>query len=248
MGGPAHDVPALSVEGVSHRFGAREALSGVSLSVPQGRFVALLGPNGAGKTTFFSVVTRLYDNRGGRVRVFGHELAREPAQALSRMGVVFQARTLDTDLTVRQNLLYHAALHGIPRREAMPRIEALLARVGLIDRADDKIRVLSGGQSRRVEIARSHVHGPRLLLLDEPTVGLDLESRADILAIVRALVREESLSVLWATHIFEELSPDDSVVVLHRGRVIADGTARAIAGDGTLEAAFRRMTAAEKAA
>ncbi|KAA2237601.1 ATP-binding cassette domain-containing protein [Salinarimonas soli] len=244
-GGPG---PALSVEGVSHRFGAREALSGVSLAVPVGRFVALLGPNGAGKTTLFSIVTRLYHTRQGRVAVFGHNLAREPAQGLARIGVVFQARTLDTDLTVRQNLLYHAALHGLPRRVAMGRVEALLARVGLLDRIDDKIRVLSGGQSRRVEIARSLVHGPSLLLLDEPTVGLDLESRADILATVRALVRDEGISVLWATHIFEELQPDDALVVLHRGRVIADGTAAQVAGGGTLEAAFRRMTALEKAA
>jgi ABC-2 type transport system ATP-binding protein len=248
LGAASPDGPALVVGGVSHRFGAREALADVSLTVPRGRFVALLGPNGAGKTTFFSVVTRLYHNRDGRIAILGHDLAREPAQALSRMGVVFQARTLDTDLTVRQNLHYHASLHGIPRRGAMPRIEALLARVGLLDRADDKIRVLSGGQSRRVEIARSLVHGPSLLLLDEPTVGLDLESRADILRIVRALVREEGLSVLWATHIFEELAPDDSVVVLHRGRVIAEGAARAIAGEGTLEEAFRRMTAGERAA
>ncbi len=239
---------ALSVTGVSHRFGAREALADVSLAVPEGRFVALLGPNGAGKTTLFSVLTRLYDNRGGAIRVFGHDLAREPARALARMGVVFQARTLDTDLTVRQNLLYHAALHGLTRRAAWPRIEGLLARVGLLDRADDKIRVLSGGQSRRVEIARSLVHDPRLLLLDEATVGLDLESRSDILATVRALVREEGLSVLWATHIFEEVEDGDGAVVLHRGRVIAQGRAGAIAGGGTLDAAFRRLTATERAA
>ena len=119
--------------------------------------------------------------------------------------MVFQARTLDTDLTVEQNLLYHASLHGIARKAAKARIAVLLDRVGLSDRRDDKVRTLSGGQSRRIEIARSLVHEPRLLLLDEPTVGLDLESRADIVAIVRALVREEGLSVLWATHIFEEI-------------------------------------------
>jgi ABC-2 type transport system ATP-binding protein len=237
-------VPALAVEGVGHRFGSRDALLDVSLEVPEGAIVALLGPNGAGKTTFFSVVTRLYHNRTGAVRIFGHDLRREPSRALALLGAVFQSRTLDTDLTVRQNLLYHASLHGIPGREAKRRVDALLERVGLIDRVDDKVRELSGGQSRRVEIARSLVHGPRLLLLDEPTVGLDLESRRAIAGIVRALVAEEGLAVLWATHIFDEVEPTDRVAVLHRGRIIARGLAEAVAGpDASLEDSFRRLTA-----
>ncbi|KQP90821.1 MULTISPECIES: ABC transporter ATP-binding protein [unclassified Methylobacterium] len=236
--------PALDVAHVSHRFGTRAALSDVSLSVARGHFTALLGPNGAGKTTLFSVITRLYANQDGRVSILGHALDREPSRALARLGVVFQARTLDTDLTVAQNLLYHASLHGITRKAAQARIAVLLARVGLSDRRDDKVRTLSGGQSRRIEIARSLVHEPRLLLLDEPTVGLDLESRADIVAIVRALVREEGLSVLWATHIFEEIDAGDDAVVLHKGRIVARGTAGSIArGDETLEAAFRRLVA-----
>jgi ABC-2 type transport system ATP-binding protein len=241
--------PALDVRAVSHRFGAREALSDVSLTVPHGRFVALLGPNGAGKTTLFSIITRLYGNRAGTVRIFGHDLRREPSQALATLGVVFQNRTLDADLSLRQNLLYHAALHGLPRRAARERVEAVLARVGLSDRIDDKVRTLSGGQARRVEVARSLVHGPRLLLLDEPTVGLDVESRSGILGIVRELVRQEGLSVLWATHIFEEVAPEDEVVVLHRGRVIARGRARELAGPAaTLEASFRRLTAEDEEA
>ncbi|GJD97408.1 ABC transporter ATP-binding protein [Methylobacterium iners] len=240
----ALETAALEVAGVSHRFGARAALSEVSLRVERGRFTALLGPNGAGKTTLFSVVTRLYNNQEGRVAIFGHVLNREPSRALARLGVVFQARTLDTDLTVEQNLLYHASLHGIARRAAKTRIAVLLDRVGLADRRGDKIRTLSGGQSRRIEIARSLIHEPRLLLLDEPTVGLDLESRADIVAIVRALVREEGLSVLWATHIFEEIEAGDDAVVLHKGRIVARGTAGSIAKPGeTLEAAFRRLVA-----
>ena len=238
------EAPALLVETVSHRFGARAALAGVSLTVERGRFTALLGPNGAGKTTLFSVITRLYNNQEGRVAIFGHGLDREPSRALARLGVVFQARTLDTDLTVEQNLAYHASLHGIARRAARERIGTLLDRVGLSDRRADKVRTLSGGQSRRIEIARSLIHRPSLLLLDEPTVGLDLESRADIVAIVRALVREEGLSVLWATHIFEEISPDDDAVVLHRGRIVARGTAGAIGQGGeSLEEAFRRLVA-----
>jgi ABC-2 type transport system ATP-binding protein len=236
---------ALAVSGVGHRFGSRRALDDVSLEVPPAAFVALLGPNGAGKTTLFSVVTRLYHNRTGAVRIFGYDMQREPSQALARLGVVFQTRTLDTDLTVRQNLLYHAALHGMPRREAEPRIRGLLERVEMADRLDDKIRALSGGQSRRIEIARSLIHDPRLLLLDEATVGLDLKSRADIVSIVRGLVRDEGLAVLWATHIFDEVEPDDPVVVLHQGRVVARGLAREVAGpEGSLDATFRRLTAA----
>ncbi len=161
---------------------------------------------------------------------------------------MFQSRTLDADLTIRQNLLYHASLHGLPKREAEPRIARLLERVELAERGNDKIRTLSGGQSRRVEIARSLIHAPRLLLLDEPTVGLDLKSRADIVGIVRGLVREEGLAVLWATHIFDEVEPQDPVVVLHEGHIIARGLASEIAGaDGSLEAAFRQLAAARSA-
>jgi ABC-2 type transport system ATP-binding protein len=240
-----HDAPALDIADVSHRFGARVALDHVSLRVGRGQFTALLGPNGAGKTTLFSIITRLYTNRSGMVRVFGRDLLREPSAALAEMGVVFQTRTLDLDLTVRQNLAYHASLHGMAGRVARERIETLLARVGLADRAKDKVRTLSGGQSRRIEIARSLIHAPRLLLLDEATVGLDLASRADIVRIVRDLVREDGLSVLWATHIFDEIEPTDSVSVLHAGKIIAQGRSEEIAAKGdnaSLADAFRLLT------
>ncbi|SEH29397.1 ABC-2 type transport system ATP-binding protein [Methylobacterium sp. 275MFSha3.1] len=240
----ATEPAALLIEHVGHKFGARAALDDVSITVERGHFAALLGPNGAGKTTLFSVITRLYNNQTGRVSIFGHALDREPSRALARLGVVFQARTLDTDLTVEQNLLYHASLHGIARRPAKVRVGELLDRVGLADRRHDKVRTLSGGQSRRIEIARSLIHRPDLLLLDEPSVGLDLESRADIVAIVRALVREEGLSVLWATHIFEEIADDDDAVVLHRGRIVARGRAGGIGRPGeALADAFRRLVA-----
>jgi ABC-2 type transport system ATP-binding protein len=240
-------VPALAVREVGHRFGARQALQAVSLEVRPREFVALLGPNGAGKTTLFSIITRLYHNRTGEVRVFGHDMQREPSRALAMLGVVFQNRTLDTDLTIRQNLLYHAALHGISRREADPRIRLLLERVGLSERLNDKIRILSGGQARRVEIARSLIHGPRLLLLDEPTVGLDLASRSDIVGIIRRLVQDDGLAVLWATHLFDEVELDDSVVILHHGQVIARGLARDVAAPQcSLGATFRKLTAGRR--
>ncbi|HKG86070.1 MAG TPA: ABC transporter ATP-binding protein [Beijerinckiaceae bacterium] len=243
--------PALEAREVSHRFGARQALADVSLTVPQGRFVALLGPNGAGKTTFFSIVTRLYASRSGSVRIFGHDLARAASLALAELGVVFQSRTLDLDLSLGQNLSYHAALHGLAGPEVHAHIAALIGRAGLAERIDEKVRSLSGGQARRVEIARALVHRPRLLLLDEPTVGLDRASRADIVATVRRLVAEEGLSVLWATHLFDEVEPEDEVYVLHRGRVVAHGNALTViaaAGESrSLEEAYRMLTAEPEA-
>lgn len=244
----AHQVPALEVSGVSHAFGAVRALCNVSLEVPRGAFVALLGVNGAGKTTLFSLITRLYDNTSGSIRVAGFDVRRTPGEALARLGVVFQSRALDADLTVAQNLAYHAALHGIPRGEAMVRAREVLGMVDLADKDRVRVGALSGGQQRRAEIARALMHGPDVLLLDEATVGLDVRARAEVLALVRRLIAGGSVSALWATHIFDEVAPDDAVVVLHQGRVLAGGTARDLAGAGnTLAAAFLGMTGAEEA-
>jgi ABC-2 type transport system ATP-binding protein len=237
--------PALSVEGVSHAYGARPALRDVSLTIAPARFAVLLGLNGAGKSTLFALITRLYATRHGRIEVFGHDVARRPGAALRTLGVVFQARTLDLDLSVMQNLAYHAALHGLGRREARQRGEELLARIGLADRAADKVRALSGGQMRRVEIARALLHRPRLLVLDEPTVGLDVEARADILAHVRQLVAEEGVTAFWATHLMDEVADGDDVVVLHQGQVLAHGTSADIAaqaGASDIGGAFGRLT------
>jgi ABC-2 type transport system ATP-binding protein len=163
------------------------------------------------------------------------------------LGVVFQPRTLDLDLSVTQNLLYHAALHGIVKREARLRSGEVLARIGLADRAGSKVRDLSGGQMRRLEIARALLHRPRLLLLDEATVGLDVKARADILGHVRQLVTEQGIGVLWATHLFDEITPGDDLVVLHQGRVLAHGgVARIVADAGAhdVNSAFMRLTGA----
>lgn len=214
---------ALEVVSVTHRFGQRVALDDVSLTAPSGAFTALLGLNGAGKTTLFSLITRLYENRTGSIAVRGRDVRREPSAALARLGVVFQARTLDLELTVLQNLLYHAALHGVGRGEAKRRGLELLRRVDLEGRAKDKVRALSGGQMRRVEIARALLHRPSLLLLDEPTVGLDIGSRRMLLDEVRRMIAEEGIGVLWATHLVDEIEAADRVVVLHKGKVMLAG-------------------------
>lgn len=243
----APDSVALVVEGVSHSYGSRKALDDVGFTVTAGKFAALLGLNGAGKSTLFSIITRLFALQAGRIRIFGHDVEQESGAALRCMGVVFQPRTLDLDLSVTQNLLYHAALHGISRREARLRSEELLSRIGLSERHNSKVRDLSGGQMRRLEIARALLHRPRLLLLDEATVGLDVQARADILNHVRQLVIEQGIGVLWATHLFDEIIAADDLVVLHQGKVLAhDQVARVITATGAqdINAAFARLTAA----
>lgn len=242
------EAPALSIGNISHSYGTRRALIDVSFNVAPASFTALLGLNGAGKSTLFSLVTRLFGIQAGRIGIFGHDIGQAPGEALRLMGVVFQPRTLDLDLSVMQNLLYHAALHGIGRREARSRGDEVLARIGLTDRAGSKVRDLSGGQMRRVEIARALLHRPRLLLLDEATVGLDVKARADILGHVRQLVTEQGIGVLWATHLFDEIVPSDTLIVLHQGRVLARGDLAQVleeSGAHDVNSAFMRLTGAQ---
>ncbi len=235
----------LEVEGVSHSFGSRQALKSVSLSVREGRVCGLLGLNGAGKTTLFSLVTRLYDNVTGSIRVCGFDVRRSPTQALQRLGVVFQNRTLDPALSVMQNLIYNGALHGLPARLARRRALDALGRVSMMERANDKVAKLSGGQTRRVEIARALLHEPKLLLLDEPTVGLDVGARRAIVEHVRKLVTEDGLGVLWATHLIDEIDDRDDAVILHEGKVLASGPVTRIVKGAkvrTLAGAFDSLT------
>ncbi len=245
------NVPALKITGVSHSYGARCALDNVSFQVPDGNFTVLLGLNGAGKSTLFALVTRLYDAREGSIKVFGNDLRHAPGEALRNLGIVFQSRTVDLDLTVMQNLLYHASLHAIPPRQGRERAVELLSWFDLATRQNDKVRGLSGGQMRRVEIARALLHRPHLLLLDEATVGLDIHSRADIIGHVRRLVAEEGMGVLWATHLIEEVSPEDSVVVLHQGKVAAEGTVKDVVrrhGGKDIRTAFASLIGPARAA
>jgi ABC-2 type transport system ATP-binding protein len=245
QGGSDSCESALTIDGVSHSYGVRRALDDVSFTVAPASFTALLGLNGAGKSTLFSLTTRLFGVQTGQIGIFGYDIGRDPSEALRRMGVVFQPRTLDLDLSVTQNLQYHAALHGIDRREARSRAGELLGRIGLADRSGSKVRDLSGGQMRRLEIARALLHRPRLLLLDEATVGLDVKARADILGHVRRLVTEQGIGVLWATHLFDEIISSDNLVVLHRGRILARGAVERIVAEAkadNLHSAFMQLT------
>jgi ABC-2 type transport system ATP-binding protein len=239
------ETPAVAVEGVSHRYGARQALVNVTFTVAPATFAVLLGLNGAGKSTLFSLITHLYGVQRGRIRILGHDVARASGQALRVLGAVFQPRTLDLDLSVIQNLTYHAALRGIGKHEGRARAGDVLARIALSERANDKVRNLSGGEMRRVEIARALLHEPRVLVLDEPTAGLDIKSRADILGHTRGLVAANGVSVLWATHLIDEISDGDDVILLHRGRILAQGSVASITESAQardIREAFTRLT------
>ncbi|WP_338035641.1 ABC transporter ATP-binding protein [Billgrantia antri] len=242
---------ALEIRQLSFAYVGRPVLDDVSLSVAAGEFAVLLGPNGAGKTTLLSLVTRLHDRRRGEIRIGGYDVRRQAVQAHARIGVVFQQPTLDLDLSVAQNLAYHGALHGMGWREAKSRALVQLERVGLADQRRTRVRRLSGGQRRRVEIARGLMHSPRLLLLDEPTVGLDIASRRELVDHAHRLCAEEDVAVLWATHLIDEVRAADRVLVLHRGQLLADERAETLIarlGVDTLSEAFDLLVGTQEAA
>lgn len=232
----------LSVHSLSFRYGAKQALDQVSFDLSPG-FTALLGPNGAGKSTLFGLLTRMFTAPQGQITVAGHDLAHSPRAALASMGVVFQQPTLDLDLTVRRNLLYFAALHGLSGRTAETRTAEALARLGMAERAAEPVRNLNGGHRRRMEIARALIHRPAVLLLDEPTVGLDAAARQSIVAHVHDLAAD-GLTVLWATHLTDEVRATDHLLILHQGRLLADARAETIAPPASLQQAFLALTAA----
>lgn len=223
----------LEVRDLRFRYGAKQALDGVSFARPAGTFCALLGPNGAGKSTLVALLTRLLVAPEGEIAIAGHDLARAPRRALADLGVVFQQPTLDLTLTVRQNMRYFAALHGLPRKGLDAAIDAALDRLNMAERAAERVAALNGGHRRRMELARALLHRPRVLLLDEPTVGLDAAARAAIVAHVHDLA-DEGLCVLWATHLTDEVRDADHLLVLHEGRILADGITREICGDRPL--------------
>jgi ABC-2 type transport system ATP-binding protein len=242
---PKEKAPALLLDNVVKAYGSIRAVDGVSFGVAPGEFVALLGPNGAGKTTLFQLLSGLFLPDVGRVEIMGRDMRRNPVPALAMLGIVFQQPALDLELSVTENLLFHTGLHGIGGNAAKQQIAAELTRLGLADRARDKAGQLSGGNRRRVELARALLHDPQVVLMDEPTVGLDPSSRSDLLKLMLEMRRERSVAVLWATHLCDEVSGADRIVVLHRGKVLTDATpAQLIACSeaSTIEQAFLAMT------
>ncbi|WP_428353355.1 ABC transporter ATP-binding protein [Methyloprofundus sp.] len=214
---------ALEITDLNFSYGKKQVLQDLNLTVAAGQCCILLGPNGAGKSTLFSLITRLYAHNLGDIQLAGFDIQKQPLKALAQLGVVFQQTTLDLDLSVQQNLRYHAALQGISRKKANLGIQEQLERLGMYERRKEIVRQLNGGHRRRVEIARALMHKPGVLLLDEPTVGLDVPSRQTIVKHVHQLVEEGDLAVLWATHLMDEIYESDKVVLIHQGAVKAQG-------------------------
>src|SRR5512139_1635670 len=239
----------LRVSGLTKKYGERVALDGVSIVLQGGTFAALLGPNGAGKSTLFQLLTGLFVPDGGQIEVAGQSMASAATHALREIGVVFQQMSLDLDLSVRANLQFHADLHGLPRAAARTRIVQGCQAAGLADDLERPVRELSGGNRRKVELVRALLHQPALLLMDEPTVGLDPKSRRDLVAAIRADIDQRGTTVLWATHLVEEAAAADRVLVLHHGQLLADGGPAAVTealGGRTLEEAFIHATHAPR--
>jgi len=216
--------PAIVLRDVVKTFGDNRAVDGLSLEVPQGICLGLLGPNGAGKSTTMKMLTGQARADSGTIEVLGHPVPQESKAARSLMGVVPQADNLDEELTGAQNLTVWATLQQVPRRERAAAVARALAIGQLTDRADERVGKLSGGMRRRLLIARGLVHSPRLVLLDEPTVGLDPQVRADIWVVIDRL-RSEGVTVLMSTHYIEEAERlADDVAIVNHGRIIARGT------------------------
>ena len=242
---PTPAEPVLAVQDVMKSYGATKALAGVTLNVHAGEFVALLGPNGAGKSTLFQLLSGLFVADSGAIRVLGDDVRHDLRRALAGLGIVFQQPTLDLDLSVIANLRFNARLHGMGGAHARERIATEIERLELVDRASDLTRTLSGGNRRRVELARALVHQPAVLLMDEATVGLDPASRKQLVDYVLELCRERQVGVLWSTHLVDEASRADRVVVLCRGKVLADATPGQLVeqtGCADLSSAFLSLT------
>ncbi len=215
---------AVITRDLSRNFGSRRALQGVSLEVAEGEIFGLLGPNGGGKSTMFKILSTLLPPSAGTAEVFGKDVVADPSAVRSLIGVVFQSPSLDKKLSVRENLEYHGRIYGLSRSERKERIQDLLGRFHLGDRKGDQVGTLSGGLARRVEIAKGMMHRPKLLLLDEPSTGLDPGARMELMAELRLARREEGVTVLMTTHILEEAEDCDQLAILDRGRIVARGT------------------------
>lgn len=221
-------VPAVSVTNVRRLYGARVALDEVTFTVPTGEIFALLGPNGGGKSTLFKILSTLIPPTSGDIEIFGKDLRHNPEAVRNRIGVVFQSPSLDPKLTVTENLACHGYLYGLSWGIIRERMEALLARMSMSDRVRDLVGTLSGGLQRRVELAKALLHRPDLLLLDEPSTGLDPGARRDFTDYLHRLREQGNVTIILTTHIMEEAERCDRVGILHQGKLLALDTPEAL--------------------
>jgi len=217
-------VPVISVQNVVHRYENRTALNGISFDVKDAELFGLLGPNGSGKTTLFRILSTLMVPTAGRALVQGYDVAKEPALLRRQIGVVFQAQSIDPKLTAYENLWHQGHLYGQHGAALKSRILEILRRVGLSDRAKEYVETFSGGMQRRVELAKGLLHHPSVLLLDEPTTGLDPGARRDLWQYLKILRDEENVSVIVTTHLMEEAERCDRLAILNEGKLVALGT------------------------
>jgi ABC-2 type transport system ATP-binding protein len=217
-------VPVISVQNLVHKYEARTALNGVSFEVRPAELFGLLGPNGSGKTTLFRILSTLMVPTGGKAIVMGFDAAHDPAEVRRQIGVVFQAQSVDPKLTAYENLWHQGHLYGIRGAALKARVQEILSRVGLADRAKEQVGTFSGGMQRRIELAKGLLHHPGVLLLDEPTTGLDPGARIDLWQYLQILRDEEHVSVLVTTHLMEEAARCDRLAILNEGNLVALGT------------------------
>jgi ABC-2 type transport system ATP-binding protein len=219
---------AVSVRGLVKRYGEVEAVSGIDLDVEAGETFGFLGPNGAGKTTTIGVLCTLVRPTGGGATVAGHDVARERDEVRRNIGLVFQDTTLDGYLSAEENLRLHAELYGVPRAAVPDRMRQVMEMVGPWERRDSLVRTFSGGMKRRLEIARGLLHSPRVLFLDEPTVGLDPQTRSSIWGYIRELKEREDITIFLTTHYMDEAEYCDRIAIMDRGRIIVVDTPEAL--------------------
>jgi ABC-2 type transport system ATP-binding protein len=217
----------LELKNVDFSYGKKKVLNNISFSIKEGTFSVLLGLNGAGKSTIFSLITRLQSLSVGELSINNYSI-KDYSNALKDIGIIFQEPTLDLDLTVRQNLYYYGSLKGLDFKQTILTIEDEIKKLELENHLDIQVRKLNGGHRRRVEILRALINKPKLLLLDEPTVGLDLKSRFDILNYVRELVKTNNISILWITHLFDEIEEEDDITVIKTGEIVESGIVKDI--------------------
>src|SRR5208283_3277126 len=214
----------IEVKDLTKKFGAVTAVDGISFQVEKGSIFGFLGPNGAGKTTTISILCTLLSPSSGSALIDGQDCVKDSAEVRKKIGIVFQDNTLDKELTAYENLLFHSYLYSVPKSGRKKKIEDALLFMGLHDRKNDVVKKFSGGMKRRLEVARSIIHQPKILFLDEPTLGLDPQSRTNLLEFISKLPEQQEVTIFMTTHYMEEAEICNKIAIIDKGHIIAQGT------------------------